>query len=177
MQKQEKVVLALTIISVVCVVLYLAGSMLTFIYFAMGEENYEICLDVLLYPVENYRGDLIDVDVRFKATFSRVRVPHEVVGWRRKPTVTSGRTLFSEDEGSLSLLLSVNVQNFTTIVYSFGEEITVPKNHSFIIYCASQDAEDNTILQLNVDADKQLVLNMVKEPITEEWSFVEKWEI
>lgn len=177
MEKQEKVILALTVILIIAVASYLSNALMAIFYVAMGEDNYEIRLDVLLYPVENQRGDLIDVDVRFEAQFSKVRIPHEVVGWDKKEKIASGRRLFIDQQGGLSLSLDLKIENFTTTVYSCSEQITLPLNYTIIIYSCPEDAQDNTVLQLSVYAEKHLVLNTLKDAVEKKWMFVEKWEI
>lgn len=178
--KAEQVVATLVAVSLLCTVLFLSGHLMTVFFAVMGQETYQITLEVQLYPVLNNREELIDVDVRFESSLRTVRVPHEVVwdtAWGKIDKSSYGERLFRDVDGSFSLGLNMKLENFTNTLFTHYESIDIPMNHVFTIYCFLKDAQSHGVLQLTVEANKELRLNNLRNPITEEWNYVEKFEV
>lgn len=142
----------------------------------MGQETYQVQLTVNLHPVTNQLGQLVDVDVRFTSELTMVWVPHEVV-WDKIYEFSSGTRLFGDEEGSFTLDLHIKLENFSRVVFDKSDCINVPTNHTFIIYCFLDDAETHGILQLTVQGEKHLVLNTLRNPVTTQVSYIEKFEV
>lgn len=156
---------------------YLTGWLLGLFYVVMGEETYQVRLDVQLHPVRNPSDELIDVDIRFESSLTLVRVPHEVVYKDKIVKVPSGHRLFQDEEGSFSLTLDLKLENFTRTVFTRTESIEIPLNYTFIVYCRLDDAEAHTVMQLTVEGEKHLTLTTLRNPIAEKVSYLEKFEV
>lgn len=79
--------------------------------------------------------------------------------WWRIYRSSSEVNLFGEGEGTFSLSLDINVENFTSVLFWKTEGIESPEDHTtFTIYCFLEEAQPNSILQLTVHASKHTQL-------------------
>ena len=178
--KSEQLIAVLIVSSLICTALFLTGNMMTVFYAVMGEESYQITLEVELSPVQNNREELIDVEITLDSDLEIARVPHEVVwekSWGKFRKESYGSQLFSDDDGSLNLGLYIKLENFTNVLFNHYEGITTPKSHIFVFYCFMDDAKSHGILQLTVTIHKELQLLILRNPIIEEMSYIEKFEV
>lgn len=178
--KSEQVIAVLIVVSLVCTALFLTGNLMGVFYVVMGEESYQVTLQVELNPVLNNREELIDVEVILDSDLRIARVPHEVVwekSWGKFRKDTYGSQLFGDDDGTLNLGLYIKLENFTHTLFDHYEGITTPKNHIYSFYCFLEDGQTHGILQLTVTIHKTLTLITLRNSIVEEISYIEKFEV
>jgi len=149
-------------------------------YAVMGEESYQVTLEVQVSPVLNHREELIDVEITLDSSLRTARVPHEVVfekAWGKFQKESYGSQLFSDDDGNLNLELYIKLENFTNVLFNHAESITTPNSHRWVFYCYLEDGKSHGILQLTVTMHKTLTLITLRNPIVEETSYIEKFEV
>lgn len=178
--KAEHLIAILIAGSLICTALFISGGMMPLFYAVMGEKSYQVTLEVQMSPVLNSREELIDVEITLDSDLEIARVPHEVVwekSWGKFQRESYGSQLFSDDDGKLNLGLYIKLENFTNVLFNHYEAITTPKSHIFVFYCFMDDAKSHGILQLTVTIHKELQLLILRNPIVEETSYIEKFEV
>lgn len=178
--KPEYLIATLIAGSLICTALFLSGGMMPVFYAVMGEESYQVTLEVQMSPLLNNREEIIDVEITLDSDLQIARVPHEVVwekSWGKFQRESYGSQLFNDDDGNLNLGVYIKLENFTSVLFNHYEGITTPKSHIFVFYCFMDDAKSHGVLQLTVTIHKELQLLILRNPIIEEMSCIEKFEV
>ena len=178
--KPEHLIAILIAGTLICTALLLSGGMMPVFYTVMGEESYQVTVEVKMSPVLNNREEVIDIEIILGSNLRIARVPHEVVwekSWGKIQKAAYGSPLFNDDAGNLNLGLYIKLENFTNVLFNHYEGINIPINHIFVLYCFLDDAKKHGILQLTVTINKELQLVTLRNPIVEETSYVKKFEV
>ncbi len=174
--KQQKAIIILLICALTFTTIVVTGYAINLFYFFLGEEAYLVTCNLYLSPVYSSMG-VIDVNVWFDSSLEKVRVPHEIYTHYPFDLHRSGQLLWTDQHGSFTLTLTLELLNFTGTVFTKTLTLNQPLNYTFNVYRSPTVAVENTILQLMVDGTLTLRLDSLRNPETQTISYMEKFQV